>query len=120
MSKDFDFDTIGKRTPYRVPEHFFEDMRQKIEARAGIGQPKKRRRRVMRIIVTTAAVAALLSGWLFVPSFLPADYPAADTKTLMPEADLASTDPLDKWIRNLSDEELEELVRFSENDIFFN
>jgi hypothetical protein len=30
------------------------------------------------------------------------------------------TDPVDKWIKELSDEELEELVSFSENDIFLN
>ena len=24
MKKDFDFDDIGKKTPYRVPEGFFE------------------------------------------------------------------------------------------------
>ena len=28
--------------------------------------------------------------------------------------------PVDKWIKELSDEELEELVSFSENDIFLN
>ena len=26
MKKDFDFDDIGKRTPYRTPDGFFEDM----------------------------------------------------------------------------------------------
>ena len=31
-----------------------------------------------------------------------------------------TTDPVDKWIKELSDEELEELVSFSENDIFLN
>jgi hypothetical protein len=30
------------------------------------------------------------------------------------------TEPVDKWIKELSDEELEELVSFSENDIFLN
>ena len=25
MDKDFDFDNIGKRTPYRTPENFFEE-----------------------------------------------------------------------------------------------
>ena len=28
--------------------------------------------------------------------------------------------PADKWIREMSDEELEELVSFSENDMFLN
>ena len=32
----------------------------------------------------------------------------------------SNSDPVDKWIHELSDEELEELVNFSENDIFLN
>ena len=30
MKKDFDFDDIGKRTPYRTPEGFFEDVQRKV------------------------------------------------------------------------------------------
>ena len=30
MDKDFDFDNIGKRTPYRTPENFFEEAQHKI------------------------------------------------------------------------------------------
>ena len=26
MNKEFDFDDIGKKTPYRTPDNFFEDM----------------------------------------------------------------------------------------------
>ena len=26
MKKEFDFDDIGKKTPYRVPEGFFDEM----------------------------------------------------------------------------------------------
>ena len=30
MDKDFDFDNIGKRTPYRTPDNFFEETQRKI------------------------------------------------------------------------------------------
>ena len=30
MEKDFDFDKIGKNTPYFTPEGFFDDMQKKI------------------------------------------------------------------------------------------
>ena len=36
MKKDFDFDDIGKRTPYRTPEGFFEDVQRKVMERAGL------------------------------------------------------------------------------------
>jgi hypothetical protein len=33
MNKEFDFDDIGKKTPYRTPDNFFEDMQQKVMER---------------------------------------------------------------------------------------
>lgn len=29
MNKEFDFDDIGKKTPYRTPDNFFEDMQRR-------------------------------------------------------------------------------------------
>lgn len=119
MDKDFDFDNIGKRTPYRTSEHFFEEVQRKVMVRTGIEQRRKKRRLQM-IIATTVATAAMLVGLLFVPSFLPMDSPSSDTKVLVIDNATLSADPVDNWIKNLSDEELEELVSFSESDIFLN
>ncbi|MDD3037391.1 hypothetical protein [Bacteroides sp.] len=119
MDKDFDFDSIGKQTPYRTSDHFFEKVQQKVMVRTGIEQRRKKRRLQM-IIATTFAAAAMLVGILFVPSFLPVDSPSSDAKVLAIDHATISTDPVDSWIKNLSDEELEELVSFSENDIFLN
>ena len=41
MKKDFDFDDIGKRTPYRTPDGFFEDVQRKVMERAGVKQQRK-------------------------------------------------------------------------------
>ena len=30
MEKDFDFDSIGKQTPYVVPDVFFDSMQQEV------------------------------------------------------------------------------------------
>ena len=103
MKKDFDFDDIGKRTPYRTPDGFFEDMQRRVMERAGV---KQRRKSHLKLIVSAVVtMAAILAGFLFVPS-------------LRQINDV--TDAVDKWIKELSDEELEELVSFSENDIFLN
>lgn len=40
MKKDFDFDDIGKRTPYRTPDGFFEDVQRKVMERAGVKQQR--------------------------------------------------------------------------------
>ena len=108
MDKDFDFDNIGKRTPYRTPDNFFEETQRKILERT-VGEQRKKRR-LKRIIPTVIAVAAVLAGILFTPSL----------RYMNTDKNNVTTDPVDKWIKELSDEELEELVSFSENDIFLN
>ena len=119
MDKDFDFDNIGKRTPYRTPDNFFEETQRKILERTVDEQRKKRR--LKRIIATVIAVAAVLAGILFTPSlrYMNTDTPSA-SNILAVDKNNVTTDPVDKWIKELSDEELEELVSFSENDIFLN
>ena len=117
MKKDFDFDAIGNRTPYRTPDGFFEDMQRRVMERAGV---KQRRKSHLKLIVSAVVtMAAILAGFLFVPSLRQIN----DVKS--PSSILAvdrsnGTDAVDKWIKELSDEELEELVSFSENDIFLN
>ena len=41
MKKDFDFDDIGKRTPYTTPDGFFEDVQRKVMERTGVKQQRK-------------------------------------------------------------------------------
>ena len=66
MKKDFDFDDIGKRTPYRTPDGFFEDMQRRVMERAGV---KQRRKSHLKLIVSAVVtMAAILAGFLFVPS----------------------------------------------------
>ena len=104
MKKDFDFDDIGKRTPYRTPDGFFEDMQRRVMERAGV---KQRRKSHLKLIVSAVVtMAAILAGFLFVPSLRQIN----DVKS--PSSILAvdrsnGTDAVDKWIKELSDEELE-------------
>ena len=117
MNKEFDFDDIGKKTPYRTPDNFFEDMQQKVMERTCGGQRRKHRLQIM--FSTAIAAAAILAGVLFVPFYLRTEDAPAGTSDML-AIERSSSDPVDKWINELSDEELEELVDFSENDIFLN
>lgn len=118
MKKEFDFDDIGKRTPYTTPDGFFEDMQRKVMERAGV---KQQRKSPMKLIISTVvAIAAMLTGLLFVPSFYRADDVKPSSSNVLAVERNNATDQVDKWIKELSDEELEELVSFSENDIFLN
>lgn len=120
MNTDFDFDNIGKRTPYRTPDGFFDEMQREVMKRT-YGE-QRRKRRLKMIISTAVAMAAVLAGVLFIPSF----YQNSDTispvngSALAVDNNRSAADMTDKWIKELSDEELEELVNFSENDVFLN
>lgn len=120
MKKEFDFDDIGKQTPYRTPEGVFEDVQRKVMKRTGVRQ--KRKPRLKLILSATVTMAAILAGLLFVPSLrqMNTTMPPSSSDALAVDKSISTTEPVDKWINELSDEELEELVSFSENDIFLN
>lgn len=118
MKKDFDFDDIGKRTPYRTPDGFFEEMQRKVRERAGIKERRQTRRNL--IISAVVTMAAILAGFLFVPSLMEKDGVKSPSPDALAVERNNTIEPMDSWINELSDEELEELVSFSENDIFLN
>lgn len=92
-------------------------MQQKVMERTCGGQRRKHRLQIM--FSTAIAAAAILAGVLFVPSYLRTEDAPAGTSDML-AIERSNSDPVDKWIHELSDEELEELVNFSENDIFLN
>ena len=118
MKKDFDFSEIGKRTPYRTPEGFFETVQANILKRAD--EEKKRRRLLnIRIGVSVAlAVAAMMCGIVFF-SNVPKDLPEHGMDAGWVAFRDMGTDAMDAYVRSLTDEELEEWVEFSENDIYY-
>lgn len=59
MENNFNFDTIGKRMPYIVPEGFFDQMEEKILAE--VRQEKEasaRKSRALRFVMRTVMAAA--------------------------------------------------------------
>ena len=80
---------------------------------------QRRKDRLQIMFSTALAAAAILAGVVFVPSNLRTEDAPAGTSDML-AIERSSSDPVDKWIHELSDEELEELVNFSENDIFLN
>ena len=63
MEKDFDFNRIGKRMPYRTPEGFPDEMEANIwkEVQGGLPQTYKRKTYRLRIFATSLAVAASIA-----------------------------------------------------------
>ena len=118
MKKEFDFDDIGKKTPYRVPEGFFDEMQRNVRKHTYGSKPAGHR---LWITVSAGiAVAAVLIGFLFMPFHFRQNDPGRTDLQRPDTENYTAAISVDKWIREMSDEELEELVSFSESDIFLN
>ena len=116
MSKDFDFNEIGKRMPYRVPDTFFENVQANVLKRAGEEKKRLRIHRLRWRVSMALAVAAMLCGILFfieMPKEVPQEGFATDWIAQ------GETDAVELYLRDLSDEELQEWIEFSENDIYY-
>lgn len=120
MEKDFNFEDIGKQTPYRTPEDFFDKMQERIMEQT-LKKKDKKPFRLKLVLTTVLSAAALLAGVLFLAS------PPSDTNELSSNSFIVSTNPsttyseaMDQYVEDMSDEELAEWIEFSENDVFMN
>ena len=118
MEKDFDFNSIGKRTPFRTPEGFFERMQAETMRRVAEEKRKKKLYRLKWGVSVALAIAAMVCGIVFFPS-VPTEvvYPTNTNEWVAQMT--GDTDAMDLYLRDISDEELEEWVEFSENDIYY-
>ena len=91
MNKDFDFDKIGKTTPYLTPEGFFNDTQDKIIRKVREDRVKRRRLRVA--VIATMAAAAFIAGWILMPQSN-GELPA--TKPLVAESVTADSESTQK------------------------
>ena len=117
MEKEFDFNSIGKRTPFRTPDGFFERMKTETMKRVAEEKRQKKLYRLKWGVSVALAIAAMVCGFVFFPS-APSEvvYPTYANEWVAQMTD--DTDAMDLYLQGVSDEELEEWMEFSENDIF--
>lgn len=67
MKDEFDFNKVGKRMPYTVPEGFFTDMEDKLwqELKEQPSTKPRKRHSVMRLVLSALATAAAVVGLVF-------------------------------------------------------
>lgn len=108
MKKEYDFESIGKRTPYRVPEGFFEEMQNRVLHTAEV--KKARVITLPRAAMLTVAAAAAVLAVLLVPGRLQTER----AKAMPDDALVVNT----SWVDNMSDEDLAYMESIYECDIF--
>ena len=118
MNKEFDFNEVGKRMPFRTPDGFFERMQAETLKRVAEEKRKKKWYRLKVGVSAALVMAAMICGFLFLPLSLPEKTGQVTTVDWMAQLS-PGEDAMDFYIQNLTDEELEDWMEFSENDIFY-
>ncbi len=58
--KDFDLEGLSREMPYKMPEHFLDDMTERVISQIGKQQRKQRRdHRIIALFASAASVAAV-------------------------------------------------------------
>ena len=114
MDKTFDFEQVGTRMPYNVPDGFFDQLEQNVMAEvqldnAATEKPKQKARTVKMATRTILAAAAAVALFFVVTKNLSNDDTQADT---FAKVELA--------YNNLSTEDQEFLMEVYEEDEFIN
>lgn len=112
MTNDFDFNRVGKRMPYTVPDGFFNKMEDDVWEEIGNEpihiEPKPAKRRPLLRIVAIAATAAAAAAAAVVIAFLP-------TRTSSPDfADV------EQAFCNLDADDQAYMLSVYQEDIFIN
>lgn len=109
MEKEFDFNRIGKRMPYKTPEGFLDEMEANVwkEVQNELPQTHKRKTFRLRVFAGTMAVAASIALLLVFHPFSPKE-----------ETD--SFSHVEQAFANLSQEDQAYMLAVYQEDIFMN
>ena len=112
MEKIFDFEQVGKRMPYTVPDGFFDEIEENVikEVRSEgleVREYPKRRKTLTITICSIMAIAAAVALFFVVQPLLPKSN----------EDDFAS---VELAFNNLSTDDQDFLIQVYEDDLFIN
>lgn len=57
--KDFDLEGLSREMPYAMPEHFLDDMTERVVAQIGKQRKHRTERRIVALFASAASVAAV-------------------------------------------------------------
>ena len=57
--KDFDLEGLSREMPYAMPEHFLDDMTERVIVQIGKQRKQHRERRIVALFASAASVAAV-------------------------------------------------------------
>ena len=57
--KDFDLEGLSREMPYKMPEHFLDDMTERVMSQIGKQRKQHRERKIIALFASAASVAAV-------------------------------------------------------------
>ena len=57
--KDFDLESLSREMPYKMPEHFLDDMTERVVSQIGKHRKQHKERRIFALFAGAASVAAV-------------------------------------------------------------
>lgn len=113
MNKDFNIENLDRKTPYTVPETFFDQsFRNIMDATVNKSQRSKRKKsRMAAMVISIASVAAVMATAFFT---LQREMPD-ETSTINETAVSAH---VDKMMEDISDEELSGWAEYTDPDMY--
>ena len=57
--KDFDLESLSREMPYKMPEHFMDDMTERVMSQIGKQRKQHKERRIVALFASAASVAAV-------------------------------------------------------------
>ena len=57
--KEFDLESLSREMPYKMPEHFLDDMTERVVAQIGKQRKHRTERRIVALFASAASVAAV-------------------------------------------------------------
>jgi len=108
MSKDFDFNNIGKRMPYTTPENYLDDIEKNVMAQVQTDETPVKKARNRRLFIIASTLVAASIALLLVFKIIP--YHQNQT----------SFDQVEQAFANLSNADQDFLMEVYEDDFFIN
>ena len=71
MDKKFDFNQVGRKMPYTMPDRFIDDMEEEVMARVKVINVKKRRQKTVALRWVMYAASAAACIILTITTFMP-------------------------------------------------
>ena len=109
MEKIFDFEQVGKRMPYTVPDGFFDKLEADVMQNVKTEPQPKSRKKAFRIVLRTALAVAAAIALFFV------------VQQLLPKSNVDDFESVELAFNNLSTDDQDFLLQvYEEDDLFIN